>query len=86
MFRKLDLFPSSGEGRQTPSLLCPLERANFNRWTSFLKTQQSICLALPSPEDGKRRSLQNIVFLLAGYVITQFVITTVTTIRDYISS
>jgi hypothetical protein len=30
MFRKLDLFPSSGEERETPALLGPLERANLN--------------------------------------------------------
>jgi hypothetical protein len=29
-FQKLDLFPSSGEGWETPSLLDPLERANLN--------------------------------------------------------
>jgi hypothetical protein len=28
-FQKLDLFPSSGEGRETPTLLGPLERANL---------------------------------------------------------
>jgi hypothetical protein len=27
--RKMDLFPSSGEGRNTPTLLGPLERANL---------------------------------------------------------
>jgi hypothetical protein len=32
-FRKLDLFPSSGEGRETPAVLCPLERSNLNHWT-----------------------------------------------------
>jgi hypothetical protein len=35
MFRKLDLFPSSGEGRETSTLLGPLERANHNQWLSF---------------------------------------------------
>jgi hypothetical protein len=29
-FRKLDLFSSSGEGWETPTLLGPLERANLN--------------------------------------------------------
>jgi hypothetical protein len=29
-FWKLDLFPSSGEGRETPTLLRPLEKANLN--------------------------------------------------------
>jgi hypothetical protein len=28
-FRKLGLFPSSGEGRKTPAVLGPLERANI---------------------------------------------------------
>jgi hypothetical protein len=31
-FRKLDLFPSSGWGGGTPTLLGPLERANLNHW------------------------------------------------------
>jgi hypothetical protein len=31
MFRKLDLFPSSGE-EKTSTLLGPLERANLNYW------------------------------------------------------
>jgi hypothetical protein len=35
-FQKLDLFPSSGDGG-TPTLLCPLERANPNHWTQFPK-------------------------------------------------
>jgi hypothetical protein len=29
MFPKLGLFPSSGDGRETPTLLGPLERANI---------------------------------------------------------
>jgi hypothetical protein len=33
MFRKLDLFASSDEGRETPTLLGPFERANLNLWT-----------------------------------------------------
>jgi hypothetical protein len=42
-FRKLELFPSSGEGRDTPTLLGHLERANMkslflvqNKWVSGL--------------------------------------------------
>jgi hypothetical protein len=34
MFRKLDLFPSSGEGGGEDTQLGPLERANLNHWTS----------------------------------------------------
>jgi hypothetical protein len=26
------MFPPSGEGRETPTLLGPLERANLNHW------------------------------------------------------
>jgi hypothetical protein len=33
MFRKLDLFPSSGERRQTPTLLRILERTNLKTET-----------------------------------------------------
>jgi hypothetical protein len=32
-FRKLDVFPSSGEGEKIPTQLGPLERANLNHWT-----------------------------------------------------
>jgi hypothetical protein len=33
------LFPSSGEGRQTPTLLGPLERANLSRWIYVQKIE-----------------------------------------------
>jgi hypothetical protein len=32
------MFPSSGEVRETPTLLDPLERANFNHWPLDLAT------------------------------------------------
>jgi hypothetical protein len=32
-FQKLDLFPFSGEGRETHTLLGPLESANLHHWT-----------------------------------------------------
>jgi hypothetical protein len=32
IFRKQDLFPSSGEGVGTPTLLGPLEWATLNNW------------------------------------------------------
>jgi hypothetical protein len=32
MFHNLDLFPSSGEGRETPTLLDHLERANLSHF------------------------------------------------------
>jgi hypothetical protein len=31
---EMDLLPSTGEGRETPTLMGPLERANINHWTS----------------------------------------------------
>jgi hypothetical protein len=34
-FQKLDLFLSSGEGRETPTLLGPVERANLNHWQAL---------------------------------------------------
>jgi hypothetical protein len=34
MFQKLDLFPSSGEEKGTPTLLGLLERADHNHWTT----------------------------------------------------
>jgi hypothetical protein len=50
MFRKIGLFPSSDEGKETPTLLGPLERANLNHWTTQVKdtlrltVSQSVCL------------------------------------------
>jgi hypothetical protein len=35
-FRKLDLFTTSGEGWETPTLLGSLERANLNYWTTCI--------------------------------------------------
>jgi hypothetical protein len=32
-FQKMVLFPSSGEGRNTPTLLGPIERSNISHWT-----------------------------------------------------
>jgi hypothetical protein len=37
MFRTMYLFPSSGEGRETPSVLGPLDRANLNQWKTHVK-------------------------------------------------
>jgi hypothetical protein len=36
MFRKLNLLPSLGEGRDGPALLGPIERANPNHWTGHV--------------------------------------------------
>jgi hypothetical protein len=45
-FRKLDLFPSSGEGRETPTLLGPLERMsvlNVIDLTKLYEDTSTIC-------------------------------------------
>jgi hypothetical protein len=65
MFRKLDLFPSLGEGRETSILLGPLERANLNHWTLRLalsKGPNRVGVSLTSPAERKRSSFRNIVF------------------------
>jgi hypothetical protein len=43
-FRKLDLFPSSGEGRETPTLLGTLERANPNQLTIQVQVRVQVIL------------------------------------------
>jgi hypothetical protein len=35
-FLELDLFPSSGEGKETPTLLGSLERINSNYWNPVI--------------------------------------------------
>jgi hypothetical protein len=44
--RKLDLFPSSGEGRETPTPLDLLERVNLNHWTTHLQVEVEVTLQL----------------------------------------
>jgi hypothetical protein len=72
MFRKLDLFPSSGEGKEILTLLSPLERANLNYWTSkekanlspYLETErgpvpETLCfLVFRNPDDGQSPNTQ----------------------------
>jgi hypothetical protein len=48
--RKLGLFPSSGNGTETPTLLGPSERANLNHWTevsSFWGTRKKKICSFP---------------------------------------
>jgi hypothetical protein len=49
MFRKLDLFPSSGDERKIPTLLGPIERANLSRWAKLPK-----CFLVVIPDDGPK--------------------------------
>jgi hypothetical protein len=39
MFRKLNLFPSSGEGREIPTHFGPLEKENLNHWSGGLEVR-----------------------------------------------
>jgi hypothetical protein len=44
-FRKMYLFPSSGEG-ETPAMLGCLESANLNHWTTHVKEKVNVTLRL----------------------------------------
>jgi hypothetical protein len=44
VFRKLDPFSSSGEGREAPTLMGPLDRANLNHWAQSQNTGDSFVL------------------------------------------
>jgi hypothetical protein len=57
--RKMDLFPSSNEGMETPSLLGPLERANLNHWTQG--NELSRC-SRSLPEERNRLTFRNVMF------------------------
>jgi hypothetical protein len=52
-----NVVETSGEGKETPTPLGPLERANLNHWTP-----------LPSPEDGHRSSFPNVFSLFSYYL------------------
>jgi hypothetical protein len=41
-FRKLDVFPFSGEEWETPTLLGPVEKANLNKWTVRSQSQSHV--------------------------------------------
>jgi hypothetical protein len=52
-FQRLDLFLSSGEGRETPTLLGPLEGTTLNQWTERHPVSEMLCFLLfPIPDDG----------------------------------
>jgi hypothetical protein len=48
---KLDLFPSSRKGRETPTLLGSLERDNLNHWLALSKEPKNVGVSLLLPED-----------------------------------
>jgi hypothetical protein len=47
--RQCFLFPSSGEGRETPTLLGPLERANSNHWMRLALSMGPYRVGVTSP-------------------------------------
>jgi hypothetical protein len=61
-FRKLDLFPFSGEGGagKTPTLLGPLETTNHIPVNEV--SSEYVCFSPPSPEHENRSSFRNVVF------------------------
>jgi hypothetical protein len=61
MFRKVDLFPCSGEGRETPPLLGLLERASRDLDKVFLSNPTKQVSFIPT-KNGSRSSFGNIVF------------------------
>jgi hypothetical protein len=56
---KVDLFPSSGEEWEIPTLLGPLERANLNHWNTG---PNRVGVFLSSPEEGNRFIFRNLAF------------------------
>jgi hypothetical protein len=58
MFRKLDLFPSSGERGETPTLLGTLERANLG-----IRTRDRLaCSIVPLPTTNNISRVTEICF------------------------
>jgi hypothetical protein len=61
MIRKLDLFASSGEGRETPTLLGTSFHLQWLR-SVLSKGPNGVGVFLPSNEDGYRPIFQNVLF------------------------
>jgi hypothetical protein len=55
-FWELDLFPSSGEVWETPTLLDPLETADPNYQLAPSNEPNRVGVTCPSPKDGNRPS------------------------------
>jgi hypothetical protein len=55
-FRKLDLLPSSGEGRETSALLSPIVRL------ALPKEPNRVGVSLPLSVDGSRCRSRNVLF------------------------
>jgi hypothetical protein len=55
MFRKLDLFPSSGKMKVAPTLLGPFERASLSHWTTSVRNIRFLkrCVFEKTLDDGQ---------------------------------
>jgi hypothetical protein len=66
MFWKLNLYASSGEERETHTLLGLLESVDHNYWTTLRlalsKGHNRVGVFLPSLEDGNRSNFRDFVF------------------------
>jgi hypothetical protein len=58
--QSLDLFLSSGEGKETSTLLGPLESGNIQA-QALCKGPNRVCVFLPSSEEGNKSSFRNAV-------------------------
>jgi hypothetical protein len=69
-YQKLDLFPSSGMGTETLTLLGPLEKANLNHWiwsdwrSFFLGGSKRAGVSLLSPADRNRLMPETLCLLV----------------------
>jgi hypothetical protein len=65
-FRKIDLFPSSGEGWESPAVMSPLERAKpvQRLRLSLYNGPNRVGVSHSSPEDGNRSIFRNVMSLV----------------------
>jgi hypothetical protein len=57
----MDLFPSSGEWRETAILLGPLEQTSITGSLALSKGPNRVVVSLRSAEDGNRSSFWNVM-------------------------
>jgi hypothetical protein len=58
---KLNLFPCSDEGKETPTLLASLEREVEWLRLAISEGSNKVSISFPSPEDGNGSSFRNVV-------------------------
>jgi hypothetical protein len=65
-FRKLDLFPSSGEGMGTSTLLGPLTRADPSHCTTYVKAKVKVA-SPPTASQSRRLDVEPHVGLMIRF-------------------